>query len=99
MGIDNVANIRDRLAAATWPLYDPPSQTDKTGVGVIDLVKVAAVWQHAIEVKEERKDGTIVRRTYVGKLEQPLRNLELCNISLSGTAVQAIRLGDPILHG
>ncbi|WP_083930276.1 S8 family serine peptidase [Methylovulum miyakonense] len=98
-GINKIADIRDRLGAATWPLYDPTSQTEKAGTGVIDLVKVAAVRNYAIEVKEADQNGTLIRRTYVGKLTQPLNNLNLCTVPLSGTAIQAIRLGDPKPNG
>jgi hypothetical protein len=73
-GYTHAIDIRDRLAAATWPL----AGVEDSKIGVVDLVKVAAVQQHAVEVLERGADGILVRRTYVGKLQERLRDLTLC---------------------
>jgi hypothetical protein len=64
--------VKDRLAAATWPLHDASGKL-VDGTGVIDLVKVAAVRHHALEVVEQGENGDLVRRTYVGMFEVPHR--------------------------
>lgn len=73
-GYTHAIDIRDRLAAATWPL----AGVEDSRIGVVDLVKVAAVQQHAIEVLEPGPDGVLVRRTYVGNLRERLQDLTLC---------------------
>lgn len=89
-------DIKDRLAASSWPLEDSESQPEMTHVGVLDLVKAAAVRYDAVEVKEAEPDGQLVRRTYVGKLLTPLHELTLCTgVGFQEAAVQAIRLGEP----
>ncbi|HSK78473.1 MAG TPA: S8 family serine peptidase, partial [Thermoanaerobaculia bacterium] len=100
-GTNNPKDIKDRLIATTWPLNDPDSRPDRTHVGVLDLVKAAAVRHHAVEVKEAEPDGQLVRRTYVGKLLTPLRELEFfCDgPTFSEARVHAIRLGEPVDDG
>ena len=88
-------DIRDRLMAATWPLDDPESNSKRTGVGVVDLVKAAAAKHFAVEVKERETDGTWVRRTYVGKLRKKLHELTFCDGQLfREESYHALRLGD-----
>ena len=53
------ADVRDRLEATVWPLHDPGSGAEETGLGVVDLVKAAAVRHDAIEVKERDADGQL----------------------------------------
>lgn len=96
-GTNSPMDIKDRLLATTWPLDDPASRPDRTHVGVLDLVKAAAIRHHAVEVKEVDPDGQLVRRTYVGRLLTPLRELTLC-VGQGGfqeAGVHAIRLGEP----
>jgi hypothetical protein len=85
--------VKDRLAAATWPLYDAAGQPE--AVGVIDLVKVAAVRHHAVEVLEPADSG-LVRRTYVGEIvfDTPGRVTPCPGRSFNESAVHAIRLGE-----
>jgi hypothetical protein len=99
-GKNSPSDIKDRLLAATWPLDDAESQTGRTHVGVLDLVKVAAVRHHAVEVEEAGPDGHLVRRTYVGKLHKRLQDLKICaGTAFREDAVHAIRLGKPAGDG
>ena len=70
-GYTKARDVKDRLAAATWPITD----VQGSRMGVVDLVKVAAVQHHAVEVIEPGPDGAPVRRTYVGKLQERLQDL------------------------
>jgi hypothetical protein len=90
-------DVRDRLEAATWPLTDPDNYP--RAVGVVDLVKAAAVRHHSIEVKEMDTEGRWVRRTYVGTLQTPLKDLQVCPQQLRESAVHALRLGDAAADG
>lgn len=93
-------DLRDRLEAVTWPLEDSLSNTTRNPVGVVDLVKAAAVRHHAVEVKELEADGTWVRRTYVGKLDKALHELTICKGDrFKEPSFHAIRLGDPDSNG
>lgn len=97
---NDYGDIRDRLDAATWPLDDSKSNTAKTYVGVVDLVKAAAVRHHAVEVKEQLTDGTWVRKTYVGTLSQPLKELEFCQgHPFTENSYHAVRIGEPGPNG
>jgi hypothetical protein len=73
-GYPNARAIKDRLAAATWPLAGEHAPR----IGVVDLVKVAAVRHYAVEVIEPGTDGERVRRTYVGTMQEHLQDLEIC---------------------
>jgi hypothetical protein len=73
-GYHKARDIKDRLAAATWPL----TGVQRSRIGVVDLVKVAAVQHHAVEVIEPGPDGAPLRRTYVGKLQERLQDLTIC---------------------
>jgi hypothetical protein len=96
LGITEIADLRDRLVAASWPLNDPPSRPEVSGVGVLDLTKAAAVQHDAIEVIEEDRPGEPVRRTYVGSLTAPLREVGFCaGRTFPDTSVHAIRLSPP----
>ena len=82
-------DVKDRLAAATWPLTGVHSAR----IGVVDLVKVAAVRHHVVEVIESGPDGAPVRRTYVGKLRERLQDLTICKgWPFFEGRVQAVRL-------
>jgi hypothetical protein len=92
-------DIKDRLAAATWPLLEGADPGVPT-VGVLDVVKAAAVRHHAIEVLEPAAHGGRVRRTYVGRLTSPLQELPLCaGQPFFEGAVHAIRLSDDVIDG
>ena len=93
---NDYSDVRDRLQAATWPLDDPASNTSRNYVGVVDLVKAAAVRHHAVEVKEQEPDGSWVRRTYVGKLSQLFKTLSFCQgHPFTENSYHAIRIGEP----
>jgi subtilase family protein len=99
-GKNSPMDIKDRLLATTWPLNDRNSQPERSHVGVLDLVKAAAVRHHAVEVKETDPDGHVVRRTYVGRLLTPLSDLTLCaGRRFQEAGVHAIRLGEPADDG
>jgi hypothetical protein len=79
LGIDDVLRVKERLDVATWPLFaEDDGRSHPEQGGVLDLVKAAAVRLTAIDVKEPDKDGTLVRKTYVGTLVGTLNSLELC---------------------
>jgi len=87
-GFKRAVDVKDRLDAATWPLADTSAR-----VGVVDLLKVVAVQHHVIEVIETPPGGLPVRKTYVGKLLDPLQKLNICSgYFFSESQVQAIRL-------
>ena len=93
---NDYSDVRDRLEAATWPLDDPNSDTAHNYVGVVDLLKAAAVKHNAVEVKEQEADGSWVRRTYIGKLSQPLKMLAFCQGNpFTENSYHAIRIGEP----
>ncbi len=88
-GYTKARDIKDRLAAATWPITDVQSSR----IGVVDLVKVAAVQFHAVEVIEPGPQGLPVRRTYVGKIQEHLQDLAICKgWPLFEGRVHAVRL-------
>jgi subtilisin family serine protease len=100
LGITDADDVRDRLAAATWPLDDKDSRPERTNVGVLDLVKAVAVQHDAVEVLENDADGRSVRRTYVGRLLDPLSKVALCaGQPFQSSAVQAVRLGEATVNG
>jgi len=100
LGISDVADVRDRLRASTWPLFDAAGNPED-GLGVIDLAKVAAVRRDAVEVIETQDDGAAVRRTYVGRLETDASGrVTVCSgFSFGEAGTYAIRLGEPGADG
>ena len=100
LGITDPDSLLDRLAVATWPLDDSASRPERTNVGVLDLVKAAAVQHDAIEVIEADANGDPVRRTYVGRLLDPLEKVAICaGQPFHTNAVQGIRLGPAAANG
>lgn len=100
LGITDPDDVRDRLMVATWPLEDPVSRPERTNVGVLDLVKATAVQHDAVEVIERDENGSPVRRTYVGKLLDPLPKVAVCaGQPFQTNAVQAVRLGTASASG
>ena len=93
--LNSWADIRDRLEAAVWPLQDPDAGTDATRIGVVDLVKAAAVRHDAIEVKEPDAEGRLVRRTYVGTLLTTLDGQVCPGFQLTDAKVHALRISEP----
>jgi len=97
------AKIRNRLFLSTWPLLgDDGNPVGQRGgpldIGVLDLVRVAAIRHQAIETLQTLPNGQIVRRTYVGKITAGLAGV--CpGINLDSPAFQAVRLGAPDATG
>lgn len=99
-GVVNALDLRDRLAAATWPRLDVPMKPDRGGAGIVDLVKAAAVKHHAVEVREREADGSVVLRTYVGELLDPIHLLQVCaGQQFFESAYHALRFGDADENG
>jgi hypothetical protein len=93
-------DLKDRIAASVWPLDDAASGPADERVGVLDLLKAAAVRHSAVEVIEQTAVGSLVRHTYVGKLQTPLKALSLCaGQQFSEAAIHAIRLGPAAADG
>jgi len=96
-GENDALQIRSRLQATTWPLYDASGR--RKTAGVIDLVKVAAVQRDAVEVLEP-VGGGVVRRTYVGDLQLDEGTITPCpGLTYQQSAFHAIRLGEPNAAG
>lgn len=79
------ATIRDRLMLSTWAMQDAGEHAR-----AVDLLKVASVWRHAVEVMEEH-DGRPVLRTYVGNLPSGLG--QVCETRIHTGGLHALRLG------
>lgn len=97
--LNSWSDIRDRLEATVWPLHDLDSGAAATGLGVVDLVKAAAVRHDAIEVKEHDTNGHFVRRTYVGTLLTSLDGQVCPGYQLNEVKVHALRLSGPSTNG
>lgn len=96
MGVADQAKIRNRLYLSTWPLLgddDKPvgNRGGPLGIGVLDLVRVAAIRHQAIEALQTQADGRVVRRTYVGKITAGMDGI--CpGVAIDQPAFQGIRL-------
>jgi len=91
-GVDQLDELRERLLASTWPLFDEDGNVIAGLAGVLNLTQAIAIRHYSVQVNRPRPDGLIERRTYVGRLETPLA--QICpERSLSAGAVHAIRLG------
>jgi hypothetical protein len=80
LGIQDQARIRNRLLLSTWPLLDDAGRPiGKAGgpmpLGVLDLVKVAAIRFQAVERIERLPDNRQVLRTYVGRITSGLEGV------------------------
>lgn len=98
LGMDDQAKIRNRLYLSTWPLLEDDGQPvgrldGPLDIGVLDLVRVAAIRFHAIETL---RDG--VRRVYVGRIVAGIEGV--CpGTAVDQPAFQAIRLGRADANG
>lgn len=91
-GIQNYWEVTERLDAASWPLLTRDGNPDPTA-RVIDLTRVVAVFQDAIEATAI-EDGVNVRRTYVGKIVGRIQDIGICqSTTFKRGTVHAIRLG------
>ena len=95
LGVEKYYEIRERLKESTWPLSDPLASAP---VGVLDLVRVAAVFRDVVEVTEI-EGGTPVRKTYVGRILEPIDSLELCSPGFSRSRWHSLRLLAPNAAG
>jgi hypothetical protein len=94
LGMEDQAKIRNRLYLSTWPLLgddgEPVGRLDgPLDVGVLDLVRVAAIRHQTIETLQNG-----IRRVYVGRIVAGLN--DVCpGTRVDQTALHAIRLGAP----
>ena len=94
LGVREIPKVRARLLLSTWPLH-PDNQSAIDGIGgILDLVKAAAVRHHSVEVVRPGPDGTLFRRTFVGKITGGLEGA--CpGQAFSEASIHAIRFGPP----
>jgi hypothetical protein len=97
LGVEKYYEIKERLKESTWPLSDTLVSAP---VGVLDMVRVAAVYRDVVEVTEI-EGGTSVRKTYVGRILEPIDSLGLCSPRRPGgeSLAAAARPGDGPLQG
>jgi hypothetical protein len=94
----NPSKLRGRLQLASWPLLDASGNSDRSNARVLDLTKAAAIRHYAVEVLVI-EEGRRVRKTYVGDLVTPLKDLAICSAQrLSASAYHAILFG-PVVDG
>lgn len=103
LGVDDPGKLMTRLMLSTWPLFGSDNaNVGRSGgaldVGVLDLVKAAAVRYDVVEIIERQQNGALDRRTYVGDITDGLPGL--CpEFTFSGTAYSAVEMGPAALDG
>jgi len=97
LGVEKYYEIKERLRAATWLLGDRSGKLAEPA-GVLDLVRIAAVWEDVVEVTES-DNGTAVRQTYVGRILEPIDSLQLCSPGFSRSRFHSMRLSAPAADG
>lgn len=103
LGMEDPAKIRNRLLLSTWQLLgdDGKPVGNKGGpldIGVLDLLRMAAVRHTSVETLQPGPDGHPVRRTYVGRITDGL--VKLCpGTAINAIGNQAIRFGESDANG
>jgi hypothetical protein len=97
LGFEKYHEIRERLKQSTWPLQDDTGRLSEP-VGVLDMVRVAAVYRDVVELTE-LEDGVAVRKIYVGKILDPIETLGLCSPGFSRSRWHSLRLMPPDAQG
>jgi Subtilase family len=93
LGMNDLMDIAHRLRAASWPVVEGDKESSPFSHVVIDLAKVAALHNYAIEVIDHDAAGSSVRRTYIGKLDRKLDQISICaGVQFSEATVQAVRV-------
>ena len=100
LGMSDIAQIANRIRAASWPLLIDGSDAASYAANVLDITKAAAVRNYAVEVLEPNATGQMIRRTYVGQLDQKLDEIPICaGTQFKEDSVQAVRMGPPDTSG
>ena len=95
--IQSYWDIKERLAAASWPLThdDGSPHTGK----VIDLTKVVGVYRDVVE-SIFLEDGEWIRRNYIGEIQGNIQDLIICEEKAFNRArFHSINLGLPRSDG
>ena len=98
LGMEDQAKIRNRLYLSTWPLLgddgQPVGRLDgPLDVGILDLVRVAAIRHQSVETLQNG-----VRRIYVGRIIDGLT--EICpGVKIDQPSLHAIRIGQRDSNG